>query len=308
MNEENEKEVIRVVKYDKDFNKVSQLSVNGKDSYTTMPFNAGALRMAEENNTLVVHTARQRYLTEDGKRHQSQLTLVVNTDTMTLKNEIGRFQENHVSHSFDQYVQFDSQEHVLVDLGDAYPRAVVLQKGNGKSYKEVELFDIPGQIGANCTGVSIGGFEVSEKAYITAINTIDHKLAKGYTSFEIEGISEEQRNVVLCVLPKQQVSSSAVKQIEIMNYSGKGKTCSAPYLVKLDDKRLAVLWEEYNLENKSDVTVRYTFVDSLGNPCGEIGTMEGARLSSCRPAVVGGAISWFVDYEGERVIYTLPIE
>ncbi|HBS44626.1 MAG TPA: hypothetical protein DEA91_09550, partial [Paenibacillus sp.] len=100
----------------------------------------------------------------------------MNTQTMTVTNDLGRFQKNHVSHSFDQYVLFDGAAHVLVDHGDAYPRSIVLNKGNGTSYNEVDLFNIPGKIGANTTGVSIGGFEMSSANYIVAMNTIDHSL------------------------------------------------------------------------------------------------------------------------------------
>jgi hypothetical protein len=37
---------------------------------------------------------------------------------MCVLNDMGRFQSNHVSHSFDQNVQFDGSDHVLVDHGD----------------------------------------------------------------------------------------------------------------------------------------------------------------------------------------------
>lgn len=82
-----------------------------------------------------------------------------------------------------------SSEHVLVDLGDVYPRSVVLHKGTGNYYKEVDLFKIPGKIGTNCTGISIGGMEITKDAYITAINIIDYHLATEYTSFEIKGMT-----------------------------------------------------------------------------------------------------------------------
>lgn len=126
--ENNSKEVIRIVKYDKQFNKISSASLQGGASYTVIPFDAAAGRIAEHDDTLVFHTSRERYQTPDGLNHQSQLTIIVDTTTMKIVNDTGEFQSNHVSHSFDQYVLFDGNEHILLDHGDAFPRSISIQK------------------------------------------------------------------------------------------------------------------------------------------------------------------------------------
>lgn len=77
--EDNSKEVIRIVRYDKSFNRIDSVSVKGGESYTVVPFDAASGRMAEQGDTLVFHTSRERYTTEDGLNHQSQLTIIVNT-------------------------------------------------------------------------------------------------------------------------------------------------------------------------------------------------------------------------------------
>src|SRR5699024_2462935 len=107
---------------------------------------------AENENELTVHTSRERYLTDDGLNHQSQLTIILDTDTMKTKNYLGEFQKNHVGHSFNQFAQYDGDKLILVDHGDAYPRSIVLNKESGSEFTEVDLFKIPGAIGANCTG------------------------------------------------------------------------------------------------------------------------------------------------------------
>jgi len=85
------------------------VSVKGGESFTTKPFDAAAGRMAEDGDRLVFHTSRERYTTSDGLNHQSQLTLIVDTGAMKVLNDLGPFQSNHVSHSFDQYVLIDGQ-------------------------------------------------------------------------------------------------------------------------------------------------------------------------------------------------------
>ena len=113
------KEVVKIVKFDREFNELGSVSVNG--AYTVYPFDAGSLRCAEIGQTILIHTSRQRY---DG--HQSQLTIAFNEDTMSLLNadDLGEFQRNHVGHDFNQFAMADGNEFIVVDHGDAYPRSI----------------------------------------------------------------------------------------------------------------------------------------------------------------------------------------
>lgn len=306
--EENDgREVIRVVKYDKDFRRLDQLSVTGGESFTVEPFRSGSLRMEEQGNELVVHTSRKRYTTSDGLNHQSQLTLVVDTERMTLKNKLGQFQANHVSHSFAQFVRYDGSQHVLLDLGDAYPRSVVLHRGSGSSYTETELLKIPGDTGANCTGVMIGGLEITGSGCLAAVNCIDHSKVSRYTSFEMEGLGLDERNVVLLSCNKQ---GGDVRQSVLTDYIGRGKLGSVPYLVKLSEDRFLVLWEEFTYtdggKSSQDDGVRYVVVNGRGEPAGAVQSLPHARLPlSCQPVCLDGQVMWFVDTRMGRVVYAI---
>ncbi|GGF90582.1 hypothetical protein GCM10010912_39650 [Paenibacillus albidus] len=301
------KEVIRIVRYDKSFNRVDSVSVKGGESYTVIPFDAGSGRMAEYGDTLVFHTSRERYLTPDGLNHQSQLTIMVNTSTMQVTNDMGRFQKNHVSHSFDQYVLFDGGTQVLVDHGDAYPRSIVLHKGDGASYNEIDLFTIPGAIGANSTGVSIGGFEMSAGNYMVAMNSIDHSKVTEYTSFEMTGLKTDQRDIILSVLPKNDLNAAAVKHITLAKYVGSDLIASIPKLVKISDNKLAVLWQEFDKENHPG-KLKYVFVDGNGQAAGEIQTLEHFVLSECSPIIKGDQIVWYANHNGYRMFYSIPLQ
>jgi len=310
--EDNNKEVIRIVRYDKSFNRVDSVSIKGGESYTIVPFEVGSGKMAEHGNTLVFHTARLRYTTEDGLNHQSQLTIIVNTQTMSVTNDLGRFQSNHVSHSFDQYVLFDGNRHVLIDHGDAYPRSIVLNKENGGNYSEVNLFEIPGEIGANCTGVSVGGFEMSSEDYIIAMNTIDHTLVSEYNSFSMVGLKIDQRDIILCTLPRN-LQADTVKQITIAKYIGSDKLASIPQLVKISDEKLMVMWQEYDLKGpQSHLTsvrgpLKYVLVDKNGNMINEIQTIDNFKLSTGKPILAMNKIIWYVNENGIRTFYSIPL-
>ncbi|NIK77718.1 hypothetical protein FHS15_002856 [Paenibacillus castaneae] len=304
--ENDKKEVIRIVRYDKSFNRIDSVSIKGGESYTVEPFDAGSGRMAEHGDTLVFHTSRTRYTTEDKLNHQSQLTIIVNTSTMTVTNDMGRFQKNHVSHSFDQYVLFDGNTHVLVDHGDAYPRSIALNKGDGTSYSEVDLFNIPGKIGANTTGVSIGGFEMSTANYIVAMNTIDHSLVREFTSFDMVGLETDQRDIILSILPKTNVTSDSVKHITLAKYIGTSLIASIPKLVKVTDDKMIVLWQEFD-KNNHPGDLKYVLIDGDGNATGKINTIKNFALSESNPILVGDKIVWYTDNNGYRMFYSIPI-
>lgn len=307
--EENDnKEVIRLVRYDKRFNRVDSVSVRGGESFTTAPFDAGSGTIAEHGDTVVFHTSRKRYTTPDGLNHQSQLTLIVDARTMTVTNDTGRFQSNHVSHSFDQYALFDGDRYVLVDHGDAYPRAVVMTaQTEGGKLQTSSLFDIPGAIGANTTGVSLGGFEQSATHYIVAMNTIDHSQVTEYTSFEMVGLELDQRDIMVSVLPKDADSDALARHITLASYIGSGKLASIPHLVKINDDKLAVLWQQFDLDHNREA-LKYVYIDGAGEPTGGIRSVEHAVLSETKPIVYGDTVMWHTNDRESRILYTIPIE
>lgn len=133
--EDDNKEVYRIVKYSFDFERIGAASVKGGESYTTVPFSAGTTRLAQKGKELVIHTSRTRYLTEDGLNHQSNMTIKVNTENMSVTFVSEPFPNNHVSHSFNQFVLFDGDMPAYLDHSDGFPsRGIVLTKESNKSY------------------------------------------------------------------------------------------------------------------------------------------------------------------------------
>jgi len=308
--ESNSKEVVRIVKYDKSFNRIDAVSI--KNCYTVIPFDFAGPDMIEYGDTLVLHMSRLRYLSSDGFNHQSQLTIIVDTKTMTLINgdDIGQYQDNHVSHSFNQFVRADGDTHVLIDHGDAYPRSVALNKygaadgwrSNYQGYTEIDLLKIPGRAGDNYTGVSVGGFEISKNSYITAINSINFNVGKN-----------TERDAVILSLPKNNLNERAVKTTKLTNYTGKNKSASVPYLVKVSDDEFVVLWQEidYNetYAKREKPGVKWAKLDAEGNLAGEIQTVYNICLpNDCLPVYKDNNIIWFVNDPVKRMFFKLPVK
>lgn len=318
-----QKEVIRIVKYDKQFNRLGSVSVYGGDSITQKPFYTGSPKFAEDGNMLILHTSRLRYTSSDGLNHQSNFTVIVDTDAMKVTMASEPFPGNYVSHSLNQFILFDNGLPIFLDHGDTYPRAVVLHKGlmpnyqqiapygtlneYAASYSQVNLFPISGTAGDNYTGVSVGGFEASDTSFIAAIKTVDQS-----KTVQNED-SKNQCDIVLCVVPKDSLSDSDVKQITIGKYVGTNQIASVPYLVRLSGDRLAVVWQEFSTNNTH---TRGDMVCAIVNGKGEaVGTAQhfpNVILTDCPPVLdSAGNIMWYIDYDeatdslGPRKFYSI---
>ena len=296
MDEDPNLEVIRVTRYDKDWNRIDAASV--RDCYTTIPFNAGSLRMAENGNSLMIHTSRQRYKTGN-VYHQSQLTIWIDTETMSVVNDVGMYQVLHVSHSFNQFVLPYEDGFALLDHGDAYPRSVVVHRLiDPGSMSQLELLTIPGSIGANYTGVGVGGFAATEGAFTAAVNRADG-----------EADGQEYRNVVVMSSPADSCDGSDVVVNVLTDYVSSKKCASTPWLVRLSDEVLCLLWEEYQM-GEDDVNeclgVRYVFLNGNATPLTDRYLLTDARLSGdCQPVVWNGRVVWFANGDEGRTLYRL---
>lgn len=313
---ENDKVVtFKVVKYSKDWKKLGVANYAQNNTY--QPFAFGSLRMKEQNGYLYVRTCHTMYMSGDGLHHQANVTFSVNVQNMEVVDSysgIANISVGYVSHSFNQFVQVDDGYLVAVDHGDAYPRSVVLTKylsslENGKfltednwySCENVDLFTIPGIEGANCTGVTVGGFETSGDNYLVAINTIDHSKVTEYTSFTMTGLDRDERNVVLLVSAKDNLDSAKVKQIYLTDYVGKNKLGSTPYLVKLSKDKFLVIWEEFSYHQiygyYSTISngIKYVTVDGAGNLLTKIQSMPGELSYTCQPVYLRNEVMWYVN-------------
>lgn len=123
-------EVIRITRYTKDWVRVDSASLYGANTY--IPFEAGSLRFARSGDYLQIRTCHQMYKATDGYNHQANMSINLRVSDMTVTDydyAVSSSNFGYSSHSFDQYVLVDGEDVLAADLGDAYPRAVVLWKG-----------------------------------------------------------------------------------------------------------------------------------------------------------------------------------
>lgn len=229
--EDDNTEVIRVVKYSKDWQRLGEAGLYGAN--TTVPFDAGSLRMTQCGDMLYVRTSHEMYKSEDNNNHQANLTFCVQISSMTItdqSSEVSYSGTGYVSHSFNQFIIVNDSELVTVDHGDANPRAVVLMKyastaGGEKftgSCSSVNVLNIMGETGANDTGVSVGGLEYSDTSYLVVGNSVAQD-----TTYHSGGV----RNIFVSSTPVNDFTAGATDIHWITEYSGSEKV-STPQLVR----------------------------------------------------------------------------
>ena len=115
-------EVIRVVKYTKDWQKQGSTSIKG--AYTLKPFDGGSLRCAEENGYLYIHCARKMTRVvntmygpmDTMTNHQANLMIEIRESDMQLADiydQIWNVDFGYVSHAFNQFILIDQEKNIV---------------------------------------------------------------------------------------------------------------------------------------------------------------------------------------------------
>jgi len=268
------KVVYRVVKYDASWKKIAQADISDVD--VSEPFHASNVTMDSYNDKLSIHSGRLMYLSNDGLRHQSNISFLIDTKTMTVLES----PRNYVSHSFATYVRFDGNRNVYVDHGDAYPRSIVLQVESDSGIEQtVDLITFSGKLGDNSTGANLGGLEVSRLNYLVV---------------GADSSTKGSKNVFLSVVPKNAQQSSDVKTIWLTNYTTKSNVWikNQTHLVKLSDNKFVVMWEE--LTESGDSILVYAVIDGSGSIIQKPKKLLGVPSpGNMMPLVQNGNLTWY---------------
>ncbi len=290
--EDNNVECFRITKYDKSWNRIASTGLSNCN--TTVPFDAGSLRMTEANGYLFIRTSHEMYTTGDGYNHQANVTIQIDEKNMRITDyltDISNTGTGYASHSFNQFIKTENNHIVAVDHGDAYPRSIALMEyptdftggqfvsnmNWGDECKVTDLFSFTGSEGNNYTGASVGGFEITNSAYLVTMNSIDQENGGSVRNVYIVGKSKTDDTLI---------------KTQLTNYTD--KSASTPYLIKVEDNKYMVLWDiSSSNDNEVDNKVYYTYIDGSGKQIGnEIKSIHG-DLSQCEPIVYNGTVLWY---------------
>lgn len=279
-------EVIRVVKYDKNWNRLGACSLKKIDTH--QPFEDGCLRMTEYNGVLYIHTCHTFYKEKDGLNHQANMTFEINEKDMTLKDSFIDPEVNTiymVSHSFNQFIKTDGEKVYRIDQGDCNPRGIILStypidRSARTSTKMEYLLHIPliEQGDMNYTGVAIGGFELSSDGLLVAYSQ--------HINDDINGISN------IRVLFRQEDGTVTIHKFD------SDTNCQAPALVKITDDQFLLMWKEGD-------HYKMVRLNAAGEQVSPI-VAKNIRLSDCQPVCLSdGSVAWYATTENHLFIFKI---
>lgn len=294
--EENDsKEVVRVIRYDKDWNRLGHASLCGAN--TIHPFDAGSLRCAEYGGELYIRTCHEMYTSSDGLNHQASMTLAVRESDMQVADawyDVMNVSCGYVSHSFNQFVLVDNDTNIVcLDHGDAYPRSIILMRYGTKAgsgvfsadyYNKVStatVQSIEGRIGDNTTGTVLGGLAETSSHYLAAY-AYDGQGGGGSRTSYLAAVSRNGLSVSVKALPFPAE-----------------KNAPPPVLAPTGAEGGYVLWNA-----KGDSTLRYVSYIYDGT-IGSEKTAADVPLSDCQPILYQGRVVWYTTDRSAPVFYAL---
>lgn len=300
-------EVIRVIQYDKKWNRLKAASITGNPELfggqVRYPFNYGCVEFTERNGTLYIVTAHEGYVDKTiGQGHQGFLMIAVDKASMT-----GKIVDCDLGHSLAQYIESkDSNLYVLEQSEGS--RSTTLTRYNADTMERSTL-SVLGYGGSrtSCWAIacyaSVDGMALSADHILCLGTSIDQSKYDSVTS-------DMAHNIYLTVTPMNNFSKEATTVKWITNYSGGGKAFLGTKITKINDNRFMISWEEYNTggtasadDALSSSVLHYIYVDGSGNKISKEFT-EARPVSDCQPIVKDSKVVYYASNENTVDFYS----
>lgn len=296
--EKDDAEVIRVIKYDTNWNKKGAAEITSDPSFNgygdvRYPFDYGCVEFAEYGGKLYIVTAHEGYVDPAyGQGHQGFLMIEVDTATMT-----GKIVDCDLWHSFAQYISVKGSDLYVLEQSEG-SRFTSLTKYNANNIKDSTCIPVLkyGGIRYDARAIScyasVDGMAVSSTSVLGLGTSIDQSKYDTITS-------DDAHNIYLTVTPISNFSESATTVKWLTNYKGGGKSFLGTKITKVNDNRFMVSWEEFETEKTASASdslsgsvLHYIFIDGKGNKLTKEFTAA-APISDCQPIVKGSKIVYY---------------
>lgn len=316
--EDDDAEVIRIIKYDFDWNRQGAAKVKGNTMLfggeVRYPFDYGCVNMAEYDGTLYIVTGHEGYVDSSvGQGHQGFLMIAVDESTMN-----GSIVDSDLWHSFAQYIRAEGADLYILEQSEG-SRCTQLSLYNADSKKYDTYFNVLNYGGMRNSAwavpcyASVDGLELSSNNVLSIGTSIDQ------SNYD-KATNSTSHNIYLTITPKSDMSQEATvvkwltdfKDGDESKYED-GKTFTNVKLTKINDNRFLVTWGEWDREiyeatDTNDLfsgyTMHYVFIDENGEKLTEEYIASGL-ISDCQPTVKGSDVVFFTSNPGTLNFYTI---
>ena len=297
LDQEDAKDVVAVRHYSAAWELTGTAFVKGGASQLvegiSEPFDAGAPAMLMVDDRLVVHMSRLMYEDpEDGLRHQANLTFEVDVDTMvatTFEEHLEWSGFAYSSHSFQQLLTTYGDSLVMLDHGDAFPRAIQIGvMADYPTQREVETHEVlpfnaaPGDK-YNFTGAGVTGLVSGPDGVVAIGRSIRHPDAPDGPVVD----ESDARNAFLLAFDP---ATGASDQVWLTDFAADGSTTALePRVVQVAANRWVVL---FSVKSGSTYRTEYRLIDSSAAVLASA-TIEGFYFSPISdPIELDGCVYW----------------
>ncbi|MBR5421871.1 MAG: hypothetical protein IK115_12060 [Lachnospiraceae bacterium] len=289
-------EVLRLVRYDKAWNRLNSTSVYGNN--TAVPFIGCNTDFSEYGDTVYVRCGHMCY---DGR--QAVMTFASrNSDGALIQVQSGITGRDGGAYADSAATFIDVSDGAVTTLDHSLtdPHAIVSTRYNAQAggafisgCATADALLLPGYAGQTTPGTSIGGYEVSAQ----------YRLVFGVTN-PYDG-SSPNRNIFIATVPKNADSTENVRIAYATGYAyGDLPDAMTPYVVKMNIDQFVVIWENRDGYAETE-TVNYVFVNGSGQLTSQVYSMRGC-LSDCQPILSGGKIVWYTTNAAKCTVYSFP--
>ena len=290
-------EVLRVVKYTKDWERVSSASLSNCN--TNAIFTGANLDCSLYNGMLYIRCGHTMY---NGVQANMTVAYQISTNKITdVENTVGT-QTGNIAGVGVTYIDAGSGTLYAADATISNPYALNIFRYNSSAgattfratCAKAQCLGSVGALGATTPVFSLGGLEASGQ----------YALAVGTTA-SMDGRASNQ-NVFVAAVPKGNVQNGSVMFRYMTGYSGGSiVTCTNPYIVKISLDRFMVLWETRNGYTDNE-KVSYVMIDGSGNKVTEVKQVDGC-LSDCQPILFQGKVVWYTTNGANMRFYSIAV-
>ncbi len=312
LGEDDSLEVLRIVKYDADWNRLGAVSVRGdgrNENQLQTPFYGGGAAMVELGDTVILHYSKTYYIDYSGESHQGSATLGFNMKNYTQEKGTRGW---GTSHSLGTDIVAGKDSFVTIDIADAdMHRALTFYRADTAPFsypdesKAGYMFPQPG---TGIPGLTYGDAATTATHYVATAGERD-------PDYWIDEPGESMFRIVVAAVPMNNVSTTGAKEYVVGDYwHDSEKFGFMPTVCSLPDGRAIVLWQEYERYTRGEsvysdkpLDVKYVVLNRDGSPSDVTGTLPGYNISTCQPTVVGDQVMWYANLNNTRYFYTIPL-
>ena len=312
------KEVIRIIKYNTNWERVNSAKITSKtysgrvdDLYAEIgyPFDNGCLEITETNGKLYIVTGHESFVEKGGViRHQGLLMIEVDTSSMNAS-----IVDADNWHSFAQYIENKDDSLYLLEQSEG-GRCTILSKYDKNNISEkpvaIKLLEYGGSHTSSraifCYA-SVDGIALSNDKILTVGTSIDQK------RYDEAYSSKLAHNIYLTITPMNDFTEKATTFKWITNYSKDFYAFTDLELVKINDNKFMIMWEEFEerknaIDNDtlSNKVLHCQCIDSNGNKIGNEYKFQ-ASMSDCKPIVVNDKVVFYTSNDNMVDFYTIDL-